>query len=91
MHDTGPRHSAGIAVNNPSASRYELMIEGQMAVADYRLEGNRLAITHVETPPALRGKGVAAELMKFIVEDAHVKGLTIVPVCPYAASYMARL
>lgn len=76
--------------NNSNANRYELSLDGQLAFADYRLEGDRLAVTHVETPVELRGRGVAAELMKGIVEDAKKRGLTIVPICPYAQVYLKR-
>jgi uncharacterized protein len=76
--------------DNKSASRYELQVEGHTAIADYRLEGDRLAITHVEVPEALRGKGVAAQVMQGVVADATARNLTIVPVCSYAAAYMKR-
>ncbi len=76
--------------NNVAESRYELSVEGHLAIADYRLEGNNLVITHVETPPQLRGQGVAAKVMAGVVEDAKTRGLTIVPVCSYAVAYMKR-
>ncbi len=76
--------------NNPTANRYELRTGEHLSVADYQLRGNDLRITHVEVPEALRGKGIAAELMKGVVEDASAKGLNIVPICPYAVTYMQR-
>jgi len=76
--------------DNPQASRYELETEGRLSVAEYQRQGNRLMITHVEVPDALRGRGIAAELMKAVVEDATRQQLEIVPVCSYAASYLRR-
>lgn len=76
--------------NNPSASRYELVVDGKLAIADYRLKDKIIAITHVETPPELRGQGVAAKLMAGIVTDAKERGLTIQPICPYAIAYMQK-
>lgn len=76
--------------NNQAASRYELIVDGAMALADYRMEGTQLVITHVETPVALRGQGIAAKIMAGVVADAKARGLTIVPVCPYAAAYLKR-
>lgn len=76
--------------NNPEKNRYELTVDGHLAIADYRFEGNKLAITHVEVPEALRGRGVAAQVMAGVVADAAARGLTIVPVCPYAAAYLKK-
>ena len=77
-------------IDNVAKSRYELLTEGHLSIASYQKDDNRLIITHVEVPHALRGKGVAAKLMAGIVQDAQTKSLTIVPVCSYAAAYMAR-
>jgi predicted GNAT family acetyltransferase len=77
-------------IDNAAENRYELLMDGHLSVADYYKNGNTLAITHVEVPQALRGKGVAAQLMAGIVLDAKAKNLTIHPICSYAASYMQR-
>lgn len=76
--------------NNKAASRYELIIDGHVSVADYVLDGDVITITHVGVPEALRGQGVAAKVMDAVVADANARGLHIVPVCSYAATYMAR-
>lgn len=77
-------------INNTANKRYELAVGGHLALADYRLEGDRLSITHVFVPEELRGQGVAAQVMAGVVTDAKARSLTIVPVCPYAASYLKR-
>ncbi len=76
--------------DNPTARRYELLVDGHLYIADYRREGERLLITHVEVPEALRGQGVAAKLMAGVVDDADARGLTLVPICPYAVAYLKR-
>lgn len=76
--------------DNKTQSRYELQAGDHLAVADYRLEGQKLAITHVFVPPELRGGGVAAKLMAGVVEDAKAQKLEIIPICGYAAAYMKR-
>jgi len=40
-------------------SRFELDVEGAVAFANYRLAPSTVIITHTETPPALRGRGIA--------------------------------
>lgn len=76
--------------DNSKASRYEMQVEGHLAVADYRLEDGKLYVTHVMVPPELRGGGVAAKLMAGVVADAKQRGLEIIPICSYAASYLKR-
>ncbi|MDX1975492.1 MAG: GNAT family N-acetyltransferase [Rickettsiales bacterium] len=76
--------------NNAAAHRYELVTDGHVCVADYEREGNKLIITHVGVPEALRGQGIAAQVMKGVVDDAKSQGLEIVPVCSYAVAYLKR-
>jgi len=76
--------------NNSAQNRYEMDTDGHLSVADYYLSGKILSITHVGVPEELRGQGIAAKLMEGVVLDAKEQGLTIVPVCSYAAAYLKR-
>lgn len=71
-------------------SRFELVVGGQVVFADYRRDGSRLLITHVEAPPHLRGTGAAGRLMAGIVALAGASGEEIVPLCGYARAWMRR-
>ena len=77
-------------VDNSAQQRYELAVDGLLAIAQYRIEGAKIYITHVEVPPALRGGGVAATLMQGVVADIVQRGLEVVPICSYAALYLRR-
>lgn len=76
--------------NDAEAARYELDEQGETSWADYRLQGERLYIDHVESPPALRGTGAAGRLMKAVAQDARDRGLKITPICGYAAAWLRR-
>ncbi len=76
--------------NNGEASRYEMDEQGETSWADYRLQGERLYIDHVESPPALRGTGAAGRLMKAVAQDARDRDLKITPICGYAAAWLRR-
>ena len=79
------------AVNdNTKLSRFELTEEGHTAFANYLRDGAAILIPHVETPPRLRGKGTADRLMQGVAEIARREGLTIVPLCSYAAAWFRR-
>ena len=54
--------------DNKAQNRFELDVEGAVAFANYRLTPAAVIITHTETPRALRGRGVASELVKGALE-----------------------
>lgn len=76
--------------DNASRMRFELTVNDQIVFANYRHAGRTLYITHVEAPPALRGKGAASRLMSDVMKIAREQGLKIAPVCSYAALWMDR-
>jgi hypothetical protein len=77
-------------IDNPSRSRFELVEQGLTAFANYRRNADVVIIPHVESPPALRGKGTADRLMRGIVEKAQAEGFRIEPWCSYAAAWFRR-
>ena len=77
-------------VDNTARSRFELTEQGLTAFAEYRLDGDRVIVPHVETPPALRGQGVAGRLMGGLLAILRERGQKIVPLCPYAEAFMKR-
>ena len=78
------------AIDNPAASRFELNVDGQLAQLVYRLRGDRLVIIHTEVPKALSGMGIGSVLAAAAVDRAAREGLTIVPLCPFARSWLER-
>lgn len=74
----------------PAASRYEAAVGGSLAVAEYRLEGERVVFTHTFVPPELRGQGVAEKLVRAALEDARRAGRRVVPQCSYVALFIRR-
>lgn len=75
--------------DNAERQRYELIVDGEMvSIADYQRRGSSIVVPHVETDPAHRGQGMADRLMAGMLADLRSKGETIVPHCPFAASYI---
>jgi predicted GNAT family acetyltransferase len=70
--------------------RLEMDERGQVVFADYRRDGRRLFIDHVEAPTSLRGTGAAGRFMQALTERARREGVTLVPICSYAAHWLAR-
>ena len=76
--------------DNAAIGRFEAGEGAETVFADYRRSGDQLFIDHVEAPPRLRGTGAAGALMEEIVAFAEARDLTIVPICSYAAHWLAR-
>ena len=76
--------------DNAGRQRFELIEDGLTAFATYRRSGDRVIIPHVESPPALRGKGSADRLMRAITAHAREQGLKITPLCSYARAWFRR-
>jgi hypothetical protein len=76
--------------DNKSRQRFELDVEGTMAFANYRLAPGSVIITHTETPPALRGRGIASKLVKGALEMIRTDGLKVVAGCGFVVDYLEK-
>ena len=74
--------------NNREKLQYELVVDGHLALAAYRLRPGRITFTHTEVPEAIGGRGVATRLIKAALDDARAQGLKVVPVCPFVKRYI---
>ena len=77
-------------VDNPQARRFELTVEGHTAELTYRRGGGRLVLEHTGVPGALEGKGIGGILVTAAIEEAAVKGETVVPHCDFARGWLER-
>ena len=46
--------------------------------------------THTEVPQAHEGKGIGTILIKAALASARQRGLQVIPICPFFASYMRK-
>jgi len=61
-----------------------------VAFANYRLTPSAVIITHTETPRALRGRGVASELVKGALELIRADGHKVIAGCGFVGDYLHR-
>jgi predicted GNAT family acetyltransferase len=55
-------------------------------VLEYVERGDQeLDYRHTFTPPALRGRGIAKDLVLYALDYARSNGIKVVPTCPYVA------
>jgi uncharacterized protein len=76
-------------VHNAAKQRFELDVDGQTVFTEYRLSAGTMTFFHTLTPPALRGRGLAARVVQAALEFARAQRLKVVPVCWYVSGHIA--
>ncbi len=76
--------------HNELRQRFEANVDGVVCVADYQLRGKVMWMTHTGVPPAVGGRGIAAELVRVALAWAEAQGYSIEPSCSYVEAYMRR-
>jgi predicted GNAT family acetyltransferase len=76
--------------HDQASHQFSTEVEGTRAVLDYTLAGSVMNITHTGVPPAIGGRGVAAELMKAALAVANERKWSVNPICSYAVAYMKK-
>jgi predicted GNAT family acetyltransferase len=72
------------------AHRFTTEVDGNRAQLDYTLADGVMTITHAGVPPAIGGRGIAAELMEAALSAARESGWSVNPACSYARRYLER-
>ena len=52
--------------------------------------GKERVVDHTIVPQEIGGRGIAAQLVQALVDDARAQGFTIVPQCSYVAAQFRR-
>lgn len=77
--------------DNPAEHRFEADLgEGVLALAEYKLVPGKIIFTHTKVPSAYEGQGIGSSLVRFALDAARERGLTVVPLCPFFAAYIKK-
>ena len=76
--------------DNAELNRYELPVDGEVAVVTYNLSPPNLMITETLVPERLEGQGIASRLAKHVLADARARDLLILPVCPFFSAHLQK-
>jgi len=82
-----------VVTDNPSASRYELRVGEELAgFVEYKLghHDSVISLVHTQVDDAFQGKGLAAHLARYSLDDARERGLAVLPFCPYINSWIKK-
>jgi predicted GNAT family acetyltransferase len=76
--------------NNADEHRYELVVDGEPAIAVYEERGDKIVFTHTEVPAKLEGRGIGSRLIQGALDDVRARGERIVAQCSFVAAYLDR-
>ena len=76
--------------DNRAANRFEMSVDGALAVLDYERKDGAMVFNHTEVPEQFRGRGYGEKLVEAGLEAARAEGLGIVAVCPFVRAYMRK-
>ena len=82
--------TVGPVINNPGEHRFEMVIDGEMAAAYYKIQNGRYIFTHTEVPFALSGQGYGSKLAKVAFETARAAGMRVIAKCPFMSRFALR-
>ena len=71
-----------------AARRFTFESEAATAFLEFRQRADRFIILHTVVPPELEGEGVGSRLVTAAIDHAVSRGLTVVPICPFARAWL---
>jgi predicted GNAT family acetyltransferase len=82
-------HAWPIVIDRASG-RFEVRVGDHVAFMTFHQHGSVLSLIHTESPPELRGHGVAQSLVEAVLVYARDRAMTIKPYCPFVTGYLRR-
>ena len=77
--------------HDETGRRFTYERDGQVSYLLYRpLDEQTVEFSSTYTPPALRGRGIAARIVRQALQWADSRGLRVVPSCWFVAEYVER-
>jgi predicted GNAT family acetyltransferase len=77
-------------VKNDTTQRFEMSVDGNKAIIEYKEYPGKIALIHTEVPPILEGKGVATAIIEKSLNYIEQNNLKLIPLCPMVAAYIKR-
>ena len=80
----------GDIVNNKAHHRFEFVVDGHLAAAFYKIDGNVITFMHTEVPPELGGRGVGSTLVQGALDQVRTNGMKVVADCPFVKAWIGK-
>jgi predicted GNAT family acetyltransferase len=78
--------------NDEAARRYRLAVGGEeVGFVEYDPVGeSSILLKHTEVDRRHEGKGYGGKLVAGVLDDFRSRGMTVLPICPYAMAWIKR-
>ena len=77
-------------IHEKENERFVIYIEDKEAFVEYNTGEAKLNLYHTYTEPDLRGKGLAAQVVRAALEFAKESNLKVVPTCSYVRAFIKK-
>jgi predicted GNAT family acetyltransferase len=77
--------------DNPSASRFEITVDGNLAgFSEYERRDGEIEFTHTVIDDAYEGQGLGSILVKTALDNVRGDGVQVIATCPFVHKYIQR-
>lgn len=78
-------------IDNKEAGQYEYQIDSYRPHIEYKITNDGVIfLTHTAIPREFQGQGIGTALVLDALEDIDSRGLKLVPLCGFVASYIKK-
>jgi len=77
-------------IHNTDEHRFEMSVDGHLAVLNYISMGEIITFTHTGVPPAIGGRGLGSKLVETGLDYARESGLKVRSTCWFVSKYIRR-
>lgn len=76
--------------HNTDKNRFEISLDGHLAVLNYMLKGSIIIFTHTGVPPAIGNRGLGSRLVETGLNYARENELKVRSTCWFVSKYIRR-
>lgn len=80
----------GSVRDNPAQQRFEMSVGDLLAVAYYRLDGEKVILNHTEVPHQISGQGIGSKLAEGTFSLIRTSGRKAVVQCSFMSKWASR-
>ena len=70
--------------------RFVINVDGKEVYVEYEMKDSKIDLDHTYTHPDLRGRGLAAQVVRAALEYAKENNFKVIPTCSYVRSFISK-
>ena len=77
-------------IHEKENERFVIYLDGSGVFVEYSLDDININLHHTYTHPELRGKGLAAHVVRAALEFAKENNMKVIPTCSYVQAFLGK-